>query len=162
MGYGVIPCRLSLLLSKRSSTQWARGYSKKSATTGAFAAKLKAKVKSIPSDGKTANIQQDILPKNPAEKKKARRKPKTVVPTDPERELEGEPSESNRQGWSGETWKEDWGEDSTFFNYIPTCNRLYSLRIKRITYLRFPRRSSPHLFPDCIFSTHRGTTGRRT
>ncbi|KAE9404010.1 Pet127-domain-containing protein [Gymnopus androsaceus JB14] len=111
MGYGVIPCRLSLLLSKRSSTQWARGYSKKSATTGAFAAKLKAKVKSIPSDGKTANIQQDILPKNPAEKKKARRKPKTVVPTDPERELEGEPSESNRQGWSGETWKEDWGED---------------------------------------------------
>lgn len=92
------------LLSKRPLIQWTRGYSTKKAS--AFTAQLKSILSSFGEEGTHAAAK-------PVSKKRRRTKPKAVAPTASERAVQ-EPklSELNTQGWSGETWKEDWGEDS--------------------------------------------------
>lgn len=101
----------SSLLSKRPLIQWARGYSSEKAST--LTAELRAKVKSIPSSYGSPGEEGTQAAAKPIPKKRRRTKPKAVAPTASETAAQ-EPklSELNTQAWSGETWKEDWGEDS--------------------------------------------------
>lgn len=107
----------SSLLSKRLLTQWTRGYSSKKAST--LTAELRAKVQSLPSSdrrtGSTGSPGEEGIQAaaKPRIRKRRRTKPEAVAPTESKAAAKvPKLSELNTQGWSGETWKEDWGEDS--------------------------------------------------
>lgn len=86
------------------------------------------------------------------EKKKKKKKKKKVL----------EP-ESGLAGWSGESWKRDWGEDSMFTVYDNLASLLKAIRAALLNIsLSISRYPSAHQFTDCLFSTYRRSPGRHT